>query len=130
MNAVPKYISAREVVPSGSYVCPLCKEQTTSDSADTGWAFCPMVSNSAICLGCCLDHQKVAASSDFDQHPFWGLFHELSKRANISISILRQTCLEHQEAIVRERLDEYTDEHIRQKLLAFLSKIRIAGGKR
>jgi hypothetical protein len=63
-----------------------------------------MVKNAMICLGSCIDYQKVARSSDFAEHPEHDLFDQLSKTTGSSVDALRWTCLRHQIQIIDEQL--------------------------
>lgn len=107
-HAIPTYLTGQELDTSGQYKCPLCTVQTTSDKVDTGWVYCPMLNNHAICLGCCIDYQKVARSEDFDGHPFRDLFDTACQITNRQVSLLRKLCLIHQESIVEEEFKDST----------------------
>lgn len=110
MHAIPPVVSGRKVDPTGKYKCPLCKVQSAGDDADTGWVACPMVKNHMICLGSCIDYQKVARSSEFAEHPEHDLFEELSKVAGSSVDALRGTCLRHQIQIIDGQLEAGSED--------------------
>jgi len=104
VHAVPPRVSGREVDNTGMYRCPLCQSQGTGDEEDIGWVACPMLRSEMICLGCCLDHQGLARSSNFEEHAFRGLFESLSSKTGVPIVKLRRLCLQHQESIVDEEV--------------------------
>lgn len=104
MDAIPQYISGREVDPSGRYTCPLCRVQRTGDAEDTGWVSCPMLNGQMICLGSCIDHQKVARADEFDSHYDRGLFETLQVNSSRSIKELRLTCMRHQADVLSEQI--------------------------
>jgi hypothetical protein len=106
MNAIPKWVPGRAVDPTGRYHCPLCETQATGDEADTGWVHCPMLDGRMICLGSCIDYQKVARSEAFAHHPERILFESLATRQSRSVTVLRRTCLDHQLEVVDEKLRE------------------------
>lgn len=54
-----------------------------------------------ICLGCCIDHQSVARSRDFDDHAYRDLYDALAAMTSDSVTTLRRICLNHQEEIIR-----------------------------
>jgi hypothetical protein len=103
MNAIPPVLDARQVEANEGgkrYPCPLCSVQTTADAADTGWVKCPLVGHRPICLGCCLDHQKVARHQGSEPHPFTDLFDTLAGKVGRPIRDLMLECLTHQCAIL------------------------------
>jgi hypothetical protein len=122
-HAIPEYFTAQDLGIPG-YSCPLCRVQTTSDRVDTGWVYCPLLNNAAICLGCCSDYQKVARSETFDEHPFRDLFDVVRNLTRQSISSLRKTCLTHQEHIVQEGLNQYDTLDDAIHLLQQIQKVK------
>lgn len=132
MNAVPERLASDEIDPAGQYVCPLCERQSTADAVDTGWVFCPMVGGEPICLGCCIDHQGVARSASFDEHPFRALFDEVAAKTGRPAESLRQICLQHQAEIIEDRLrtaDAGAAAGRLRKLLAKVERARSGGGR-
>jgi hypothetical protein len=120
--ALPPKLMPEQVVQLGNYICPLCKTQITSDEVDVGWVYCPMLENQAICLGCCIDHQSVARSDDFDNHTFRGLFDDIVLLTGKNASELRRICLQHQEEVVKKQLDNGAKDEEQLNLL--LQKIQ------
>jgi hypothetical protein len=106
MDAIPTYLSGYEVDPSGRYTCPLCRVQRAGDAEDTGWVRCPMLKGQMICLGSCIDHQKVARSDEFDSHYDRGLFETLHSNLRRPINELRSICMSHQIEVLDERIAE------------------------
>ena len=117
MDAIPPYISGRKVDPTGRYKCPLCRVQGTGDPEDTGWVSCPMLQNQMICLGSCIEYQKVARSEEFSTHFDKEHFEELSSRTRQSVSELRRTCMRHQLQIVGEQMSDQTSDRDRLRAL-------------
>lgn len=126
MEAIPKYVPSRELDRAAGYVCPLCEVQSTSSEPDIGWVYCPMLDDSPICLGCCIDHQTVARSDDFDGHAYRNLFDDVSQSTGEDVLSLRRVCLQHQESIVTESLDDCTEEAAREELAQLQAKIQRA----
>lgn len=120
MEAIPEIFAAADIASkTNRYRCPLCKAQTTEDPADTGWVRCPMLRDTFICLGCCIDHQSVARAENFDAHPYRDLFDGVSKVGRIPARRARLNCLEHQEGIILRdlRSQQGAAEHTVRKML-------------
>src|SRR5688572_19967927 len=100
INAIPDLVDPQDINLPKNYICPLCEAQSVADKDSTGWVLCPMLENQAICLGCCLDHQAVARSFDFDGHPYRDLFDNVSQLSGKPVVTLRQICLQHQSDIL------------------------------
>lgn len=126
INAIPDLIDLDQTTLPENYVCPLCQAQSVKDRDSTGWVLCPMLDNQAICLGCCLDHQAVARSVDFDQHPYHSLFDTVMNLSSKSISATRQICLEHQLNIVHGKINRVKHEENKDKYLKLFSEIQTA----
>lgn len=104
MHAIPKFISGRQLDPTGKYRCPLCRVQSSSDQDDTGWVACPMLNGEMICVGSCIDHQAIARSEDFQHHPYRNDFDQLASKSGHAVLELRSICLRHQLEIIDEQL--------------------------
>lgn len=124
MLAIPVTLAAREVDPTGRYVCPACKVQPSSAEDDPGWVLCPMLDDAAICLGCCIDVQQVARSSEFSTSAWRDLFDDIAALTGERFSTLRQSCLAHQAEIVESRLRASRDEAGIRKLQDIMARIR------
>jgi hypothetical protein len=124
MDVTINVIGAAEIDPSGQYKCPLCLVQTTASKVDTGWMFCPMLNNQAICLGCCFDYQSIANADDYAAHPFHGDFDQLAHKVNKEVSELRQICMQHQEKLLVAELGRVSERRAERDLNAQLSTIR------
>lgn len=110
MHAIPPTIAGTDVDPSGSYECPLCRVQSTGDEIDTGWVACPMVMDRMICLGSCIDYQKVARSLRSPDHPEDQMFTNLAIATRSSIEALRLKCLRHQVQIIDDQLRDGSED--------------------
>lgn len=126
MNAVPTVITGTEIDATGNHACPLCGVQRTGDVADTGWVYCPMIEGQAICLGCCLDYQRVARTEDFSSDPFCTLFTDLAASAGIPMDRLRSACLRHQADLLMSELGGTLDDADRQVKTELLAKVKRA----
>ena len=63
-----------------------------------------MLRGQMICLGSCIDYQKVARASALQSHPERNLFDTLATRQLTSAADLRMICVRHQVEVVDERL--------------------------
>jgi hypothetical protein len=99
MIILPKIFKASETDEIEKYSCPLCIVQKVGDKADTGWVKCPLTDNKFICLGCCIDYQKVASAEDFEEHVSYNLFEKLAVKQKKRPKELKSICLQHQKEI-------------------------------
>ena len=106
----PKAYSNSQIDASGHYVCPFCRTQTTSDREDIGWVRCPMIYNKPIGLACCTDFQGVALSEHFETHSYYALFTEAANITGQEVITLRQICLDHQEEVAKEKMENLADK--------------------
>ncbi len=118
MHVLPKVFQASQVSESLSYLCPICRTQSTLDAVDTGWVMCPLLQDEFICLGCCIDLQKPARAADFESHPLAYLFQDLATQTSQNISTLRRICLFHQQSLLYE-----TDHALAARIEEALSQI-------
>lgn len=124
MKAYPPIIKGKDLDPTGTYNCPLCEVQSTRDENDTGWVVCPIAKGKSICLGCCIDYQSVAASDEFETHPYYDLFIDNKNLLKgTPPDVLRNVCLEHQKQILKKDLDEEVDEVQKSKISTSLNRI-------
>ncbi len=105
MNASPQSVASEEVDGEQGYRCPICVVQTTNDQADTGWVRCPMIAGAYVCLGCCIDHQRVARSSDPSKHFDRELLLAMVVRTGNTLLELRRICTGHQLENIEEELE-------------------------
>lgn len=124
MNAIPPHVEGRAVDPTGRYTCPMCEVQRAGDPEDTGWVSCPMLGNRMICLGSCIDFQKMARAGDFDEEG-QELVARLEVETGGTTSELRLSCLRHQLQIVESQLQARGPtpglEALRKQLLGALA---------
>lgn len=105
-HVIPPVFKADQIAGQVPYICPTCHVQSTAEEADPGWVNCPMVDNKPICLSCCIDFQKAARADDFEDHPLFDLFDDLSRTDGRLTGELRKLCLLHQEHIVEKDQEE------------------------
>ncbi len=118
MFVVPQMISAGDKSLPTGYACRTCRHQTYPSKNDAGWVRCPLVKNMPICLGCCIDIQGVTASEDFSSHPDKKILDKLTRSENKTLVRLRLICLDHQLALLNEKLAEEDDgQHASRRAL-------------
>ena len=121
-SAIPRRFSAKELALRPDSACALCGTRETDISIQRDWVLCPLVSNKAICLGCCLDYQGLARATDFATDVYRGLFDDLARRMDRSVDELRLVCLNHQQEIIGEQLRDATPTET-QELLSLAARV-------
>jgi hypothetical protein len=123
MNIIPNIYKASEVEAGKKYICPLCEVQSTSDEHDTGWVACPMLNGKAICLGCCIDYQAVARSTDFEMNEYYDLFLKQTLLDHQgSTDSLRLICLKHQKEMLENKI-ENEESVFKERFVTLLNRV-------
>lgn len=121
---MPKVLNSSEINEKGKYIDPLCKAQANTDAVDGGWVYCPMIHNKLIALGCCIEAQTVALSSDFHKALDFEIFGDAQLLTSLPLTKLRAACLEHQVSLIIEELSKTDDKKDKEELNQLLSEIR------
>lgn len=120
LNAIPRRYADAELGLSRAAECLLCR---TSDLIEREWVLCPLVGGKPICLGCCLDLQRLARAVDFYEDPWRDLFEEVARQTGLPVATLRLRCLEHQQEIVADELNSSLPTDDRDEILHLAFRI-------
>lgn len=125
MNLTPKVLTSDELNFKKDYVCPLCRNQSSSKNRLELWVLCPLVAYQAIAEKCCFAIQKLIRNKNWENHPkkdqFLTVAVPVTKKNEAQI---RTTCLEHQKDLIRQQIQKTNSADETDALLDLMGDIQ------